>query len=492
MTTPTDEARRNHPDFKQEQGTALDWADAMFINSMDGEVIDYSDFHSRDLNDMLTRDHQARKLESVLSLPHRRAGWLITPPKKGDTGQTEWLNDFLQRGPTEDGMKTSIDQVIGWVTSARTHRRSYMEKVFKKDSDGRVIYEKLAYRPATTCRMIRDPKNGGFRGFIQQPLFGALQTQTIEPIRIKAHRAFVHINGQHRDPTNGISDLDIAYWCYTTKRKVMLLWFSFLESTSLPRVMVTAPELGKAQEIARNMAAMKASGILPVAGSPSGANAVSAQVLDTSGKGADQYLAALSYLDTAAANSVLAGFTDLSTGASQGRGTTSYALSRDASHFYLQQEAAVGVEMAASITYHALADLVRFNFGPKAPVPTFNFKPLTDEDVTQQLALLTGMVSAPNSAGLPTEFTELLVMQISERFELDTDKVRAAFETADYKARLAAAQAKAVAPPIPPMAPGGPLAAGPNGSRARAAGAAAVVNTATNIAKAASDRQKGK
>jgi hypothetical protein len=78
---------------------------------------------------------------------------------------------------------------------------------------------------------------------------------------------------------------------------------------------------------------MKASGVLPV-GVGGGPDSVSIDMLDTSGKGADQFLEAIRWLDQAATQSVLAGFLDLT--ASAANGTGSYALSNDASSFYLQ------------------------------------------------------------------------------------------------------------------------------------------------------------
>lgn len=421
-----------------ERGSAFDWRDAMFVDFQNGAVFDLSEYQSRDLNEMLRKDGKARTLEAVLTLPLRQCRWSITPGP-GDNGEAEWINDFVSRGANVDGMSTPFQLIIAQMTSAVVHRRAYFEKVFRYDSDGKVIYDKVAFRPASTCRMLRDPLRGAFRGFEQDPMNIALVMKAQgQPIKIEQNRALVYVHGQHRDPIAGVSDLEIAYWCYKTKQKLMFLWFSFLESTALPRTVVTSSDEGTAQKNARKIASMKNSAVLGIDGSSK------VTTLDVAGRGGDQFKAALDYLDTMASNSVLAGFTDLAGAAKGGRG--SMALSKDQTDFFLQARQGVGVEMSDTITNYLLADLVKYNFGPRAAVPKFEFGPLQEENQEPTLKLLGEIAIAP-AVNLPGEFVHELAVQAAGFLDLDTDKIDKALTAAaeEAKAQAAAAGANAAA-----------------------------------------------
>jgi hypothetical protein len=56
-------------------------------------------------------------------------------------------------------------------------------------------------------------------------------------VEIPNTRAVIHINNQHRDPVYGWSDLSVTNWAFQLKRKIMLLWVTFLDGVSLPRVL---------------------------------------------------------------------------------------------------------------------------------------------------------------------------------------------------------------------------------------------------------------
>jgi hypothetical protein len=48
-------------------------------------------------------------------------------------------------------------------------------------------------------------------------------------------------HGFYREPIKGVSDLDVAYWCYETKQKVLFLWFQVLENQNLPKTSSRPP-----------------------------------------------------------------------------------------------------------------------------------------------------------------------------------------------------------------------------------------------------------
>ncbi len=86
-----------------ELGTQYDSMNRMFSTFGDGAVLDYGEWSSRDVSEMLSRDGQAAALESVLTLPIRQASRAIEPAK-GDSGEAEFCNSVLFAPATSGGM----------------------------------------------------------------------------------------------------------------------------------------------------------------------------------------------------------------------------------------------------------------------------------------------------------------------------------------------------------------------------------------------------
>lgn len=440
------------PSFDKERGSAFGWNDRLFYGyAEDGAVFDYGDWAARDLVKMLERDYKARQIESVLSLPimsaEREIGGI-----KGDKGEADWMNGYWDADPIDGGCKTNLDQIIGACTTAITFKKAFNELVFKEGFENKIVYDKVAFRPATTCRMKRDPKNGNFLGFEQEAYYaGPTITEGYFPIQIERQRAFVYVHGQRLDPLNGTSDLEIANWCYRTKQKLLFLWFQFLESVALPRTIVKATDVEVAKQIASQIARMRGSAVIPIGTNGAAAN-VDVQPLDVSGKGSDQFQAAIRWLDTAATNSVLAGFLDLTGSAAngiRGGGGGSYALSKDASDYFLQFEEAKVHEIERSIRRDLFAPLIRYNFGKSGKVPKLKFEPLNTEDKSAQIAMLSSFAAMPPGGSVPTEFVGMLAQQVATYFGMDGDKVNDLFVKAGKDAAAAAAaQSAAGASPM--------------------------------------------
>lgn len=435
----------NLPPLDQEDGTSFGWNERMFLGFRDGDVFDYSDWEARDIYEMMKRDYKSRQLESVLSLPIVSATHSIVP-SKNDAGEAEWLTDYWDHDQFNGGCDTGLDQIVGLMTSGITYARAFFELVWTRgtgDFDNNIVLDKVAFRPATTCRLLRDANNGSFKGFEQEPYYiGKEITKGKFPIVIPKKRAFVYIHNQRRDPLFGASDMEIPYWCYKTKQKLLYLWFQFLEGVSLPRTIVQSQDIGVAKQVAQQVARLKSSGILPLSGD---AASVNIHTLDLSGKGADQFQQAITWLDTAATNSVLAGFLDLTGAAANGLrggfGGGSYALSKDASDYFLQALESKCHEMEFAIRRDLFAPLIRYNKGKDAKIPMFKFEPLNDEDKATSVSLLQATLTAPsNKAGIPPEFVSALAKQVGDYIGVDGDKMAAAFDKAAKDATAMAAQ----------------------------------------------------
>ena len=217
---------------------------------------------------MLSRDGQAAAIEAVLTLPIRQASRAIEPGK-GDKGECDFVRSVLMAPATAGGMKTPLQDVIGQVTSAQTFRMSFHEKCWAiRDTDGMIVYDKLAFRPTATCEMKRDAQTAAPDGFRQSVWrFGGVPANTVKSkipgyVEIPQVKSFVYINGKHRQPLTGISELELTYWCYQTKLKLIFLWLQFLEQQSLPKVIVYGQDQTEATSKAEDIASMRASGVV--------------------------------------------------------------------------------------------------------------------------------------------------------------------------------------------------------------------------------------
>lgn len=437
------------PKLGVEDGTAFGWFDRWNMGtSIDGKyVVDLSDWEARDMHAMLTKDYKAKQMEAVLTLPVTAAEYTIQPVK-GDKGEAEWLKNYFDSDMFAGGCRTSLDQIIAQSTSAFYYRRAYFEKVFRAgtgDFEGKIVYDDIAFRPQTTCRLMRNPRNGRMVGFEQEAYYlgPEISKPNRWPIQIKANRAYVYTHATWKDPLNGASDMEVAYWAWQTKQKILMLWFQFLQGVSLPRVVVKANDTTTATQIAREVSRLKSSGVLPLA-VPGGPQSVGVDILDASGKGAEQFQAAIGWLDTAATASILAGFLDLTSAAGGAHGNHgSYALSKDQSDFYLQAEEAKVREIEAQVRQQIFAPLIFHNFGHDAAVPKLAFEPLNDIDKATAVELLKGAMAAPPGGPVPTSFVAELAGQVAEYLGMDGAQAKEDFKKS-FDAAAAQAQAKAL------------------------------------------------
>jgi pyruvate/2-oxoglutarate dehydrogenase complex dihydrolipoamide acyltransferase (E2) component len=185
----------------------------------------------------------------------------------------------------------------------------------------------------------------------------------------------------------------------------------------MPRTLVKGDDLGQAIEQARRVATLKSGGVLGME------RRYDTDVLESSGQGASQFIEALRWLDQESSGSTLAGFTDLTSAAAEGRG--SFALSKDQTDFFLNSRNAVLREMAACIQSYLVADLVAYNFGPSGAVPTVELGPVGNADMDQVQALLATLAPA-QTLRAPDALVSELVTKIAGHFDLDEDKIRSA------------------------------------------------------------------
>jgi hypothetical protein len=439
----------------QEIGTSFDWGQRLFAYYGDGDVFDYGEWSSRDMKTMFSRDGICSAVEGALTLPIREADFTITGAK-GDKGELELAQSVLLTPDHLGGMITPNAELIGQMTSGQIFRRAFFEKVWKiRESDGMIIYDKIGFRPSATCQARYNARTAAPHGFRQQVwLFGGqLMAQAARQkvpgyVDIPHIRSFIYTHGKHREPLTGTSEMEVSYWCYQTKMKLLYLWYHFLENQALQRLVVYGNDQGEANTRASDIAQLKSSGVAGLIHPENGQKAF--DVIEQSQDAGKYFADALGWLEGWQTHSVLAGFMAL-TGSSTG-GKGSYALSQDQSSFYLKSRQGVAKEIAESITLDLIRPLIVLNFGPQAAFPTWKFGPLQDEQIQALLTLFGQMAAAP-VLHVPLPVFDLITERMATILQLDVDQVHEALtSTANQRAE----QLMQNAPPgMPPEAAAG-------------------------------------
>lgn len=445
-----------------EIGTQFDYGQRLFAYYGDGDVFDYGEWTSRDMKTMLGRNGICAALESVLTLPIRGATGMVKGAK-GDTGEADFVNSVLMTPDQDGGMRTPMPEVVGQITSAQIYRRSFFEKTFKiRASDEKIIYDKIAYRPPATCQARYNDRSGEQNGFRQQVwLFGGnlmLSRKQKVPgyVDIPRIRSFIYTHGKYREPLTGVSEMEVAFWCHQTQMKLLYLWYNFLESQSMPRLIVYGNDQPEASARADDISQLKASGIVGLV-HPEAGQKTFEQI--TAGDAGAIFSAAMTFLENWQVTSVLAGFLQLTGAAARGErsggsssGGGSYGMSQDQSSFYLQSREAIATEMAEAISNDIIRPLVTLNFGSRAAFPRWQFGPLQDEE-TQQLLTLFGQLAAAPVLHIPLPVFDLITERMATVLDLDPDQVHdALISTASQRAEQLAGNPP---PGMPPEAAAG-------------------------------------
>jgi hypothetical protein len=267
----------------------------------------------------------------------------------------------------------------------------------------------------------------------------------------------------------GTSEMEIAYWCYQTKMKLLYLWYHFLENQALPRTVVYGNDQPEANSRASDIASLKSSGVVGIERPPTGEKAF--EIIQSSGDNGKYFTDAMGFLEGWQTHSVLVGFLALTGSATGGKG--SYALSQDQSSFYLKSRQAVAKEIADSINHDIIRPLTVLNFGTKAAFPEWQFGPLQDEQAAALLTLF-GQLSAAPVLHIPLPVFDLITERMADILQLDVTQVH------DALTSTASQRAEQLAGNPPPGMP--PAAAGQLGQLQGFA------NAATNLAANAAGR----
>lgn len=419
------------PPLNDELGSSFSY-NQLFTGYQDGMVFTQENSNITDLKRMLDTDGNAASVEQLLSFPIIAAPWEVKG-KKGDKGETEFIRLMYSTNEHNGGMRIPIETVVAQMTWAMTVKKVYFEKVFKiSDMDPKhpYVYDKISWRPPESCELAYNAANSEILGFRQAPMIdygpgGAqMYRQKVDRngwIPVYGPRAFVYVHGQWRNPIEGISSMQVPYWCWVTKQKIRYLWYQFLEQQSLPKTIVKNEDEEQARADARKVATLRSRDVLGIgAGSE-------VETLESSGRGADQFIAALSWLDNEMSASMVDKFSGLAGNGATGAGG-SYALSQNFIALYLRIRRYVARDMARSITNGIHAPILRYNFGTDAVIPDFQFGPLNEANEDSIITMFSALTQTSQAGKLPIAFLEELTIRVANILEIDPAKVQEQFD----------------------------------------------------------------
>ena len=215
-----------------------------------------------------------------------------------------------------------------------------------RESDGRIIYDKVAYRPPATCQARYNDRTSEPNGFRQQVwLFGGnlmLNRKQKVPgyVDIPKIRSYIYTHGKHREPLTGVSEME---------RLILVLRDAMASSSICGSIslrewrcsgwLCTATTSRRQPQRADDISQLRGSGVVGLVHPIEGQKAFEA--LPSAADAGAQFAACMTYLENWMASSVLAGFLQLSgaaakgTRAGGGASAGSYGMSEDQSSYYL-------------------------------------------------------------------------------------------------------------------------------------------------------------
>ena len=432
-----------------EIGTAFDMYTRMFAAFSGGDVFEIGEWRVRDLDSMLSRDGTAKALEQVLTLPMRSAAFSFQAADE-DTGELDLIMEHFASpseavasgkigvttgpvGSCSPGLRT----LIGQMSMASIYRKAFFEKRYvmldERNAWGnpKIMLTDLAWRPPATCEVKRDEHTAKFDGYRQRAWWFFSDPSIAKKrfakewgknftgyLDIPKQRSFVYIHGQHRQPLTGVSDMDVAYWVYKQKIKLLFLWWQFLENQSLPKIAAYGADQDQADDNADAIASMRSSAVGGFIRPPNGNKLF--DVIEASGAGAAQFRDALNFLDNFQTLSVLAGFLNLPSAAMLGRG--SYALSESQTDFFNKSRQGILYEMQEAFTRDVVAPIIILNRGPDAAIPRLTSSKLSATDNAQIISVFNALVSQP-ALRIPDQFADMLAEKVASLFDLPLDRV---------------------------------------------------------------------
>lgn len=364
---------------------------------------------------MRSRDGQAQRLHSVLTLPIRSAlkGAKILPTDKGEK-EAQFIRDVLYTSPLNGGMVVPFNMVMAQVLEALFVGFAAFEKVFwvptKGPLKGKKTLKKLAHRPSSTVTFITDD-HGGFAGFRQRVWAGPEQRD----VYIEPKYAFYYAAREELRKFYGVSFFNSAFYHYDKKDKLYYTAHLAAQRSAVGTRIGTVPPGASASDkrlFSQALANMALAQYLAV---PEG---FEVDVLREGGN--FDFLTLIDHHDSQMAKSVLASFLD---GGSSGTASGSAPLvsfAEPGDDMFLLMLRAIMEDIATAINFHVIPQLIDLNFS-SGKYPVFTWGELTDQQQAAVGDMFKQLAAAGQSLTVTPEFMRALETTMSEVMGLDID-----------------------------------------------------------------------
>lgn len=337
--------------------------------SVSGELFDRGEPTPPELLYMMETDSQVQSMERAIRLPLQRAE-LTIEKAEGDKGEAEFVRHILFDPPNAGGMQTPMGQVVQQMISAIFVKRAYFEKVWAINDKNQAVYEKIAFRPVSNCITLMEKQ--GLKGFKQRGNYSDGDFFD-EDFLEKDRKSFIFFHAAAMKPYIGTSILQTAFGDFVDKVRVNRLWNIHLQNYALGTWIgkFVGGVQGGAKRLFRKLRGyMGGGGVMVLEQNEE------VDLQNRTGAGSE-FEAKAKYMDEQMAGSTHLRWQLLGTASKSG----SWALSRDHSDFFLMLEEAELDDIAESINYGVIADLVEVNFGKDAAFPVAKFDPLAEEEL---------------------------------------------------------------------------------------------------------------
>lgn len=397
---------------------------------------------------MRQKDGTIASLYSLLSLPILSAAKSFVPDENDKDGeQAEFIEQALTNPPHKGGMDLPLNLTLADMARALIEGFRVYERVYRINSDGQIVYKKLAPRnPAPKndqSILLKRNATGDFDGFHQQVMY---QGNWVD-VEVPAWKSFLFTYNKDKNFLYGESAFKPAYYHYDLKHRLYQLANLAVQVGAVP------PKIVKGSESVDNAARARVLREIDKLGVRSTAYLPDTYDLEPykSSDGRIDPLPLIDHHDTQMARSVLAQFLMLGTSGSRSGG--SHALSADQSSLFIQALKGVMSTIEDHINYYIIPDLIDLNFAEPA-YPEFRFEDIT----TDNKALLTeAFVQMVTGGALTPAMTRAIEDRVADALDINREAAQQELddETQEKidKAKAAGIEVDQDGNPVPVVAP---------------------------------------
>lgn len=450
--------KANKPEINIGTAIGVDQSAQPFMSNYKGfwETYRYDDVTVAQLVDMRKKNGQARALYSLITLPIRNslktASFIPSKIEEGGQEEADFIRNVFTLPPEQGGLETPFSLCIAALLLGVFDGFAALEQVFHSPDNGPLkgkwTLQDLEIRPSQTLTFLLDD-HGKLAG-VRQLSYD--KGKTIDAPIPKNVLAIYTCHSEERR-YYGRSMFESAFYHYDKIVKLEFIAHLAAQRAAVGTRIGHIPAQGQSdQATAKFLQALANLNVAQWIALPPGY-----EIEIQKEGGTFDFLEMIKYHNSQMSKSVLAAFFDDDQGGNSSM-LVDFGKQSD-SHFTMMIDTIMS-DIAAVINHQIIPQIIRWNFGPEAKMPTFEFGMLTEEDksaIKDTWDKL--MVAGPNSNATP-EFTVAMEEAINDIFSLGVDypAIKIEQEAAKAKAVAAGEQYNPIDPRKPMVQPPDPIA----------------------------------